>query len=218
MKYKTILFDLDGTLINSKESVINSFKYAIRKMGFPKDPVFTPDDLIGPPILESFQKVFGYNPEEANQAYSYYRQEYNENGQMYSSVLYPGVDETISKLSQDGTLIGVATTKNQALARKIIKHLNIKIDEDSIYGTRNDGSRSDKKALINDFLSDHHIKDKSEVLMIGDTHFDIAGAHDADVDSVWVSYGFGCPDAITNNATFLIDHISELINILKIED
>ncbi|WKY49123.1 HAD hydrolase-like protein [Eubacteriaceae bacterium ES3] len=216
MKYKTILFDLDGTLINSKTSVIRSFEYAIRKMGFPKDPIFNPDDLIGPPILESFQKVFGYSLDESKQAYAYYREEYNENGQMYTSILYPGVAETIFKLNEFGLQVGVATTKNENLARKILGHLKVDIPIEKIYGTRNDGSRSDKKSLINDFLADYQITDESEVLMVGDTLFDISGALAAKVDSVWVSYGFGAADETTERATYTIDQISELIDIVNL--
>lgn len=215
MKYSYILFDLDGTLIDSKDSVRRSFEYALEKMEHPDPEILDVDQLLGPPILDSFQEIFGFTLEESRQAYDYYLEEYVGNGQMYGAVLYDGVRETVSKLVEKGCLIGIATTKNELNAKKIIKNLEIDIEISRIFGTQSDGSRSAKEEIILDFLEEHGVMDLSEVLMVGDRFYDIQGAIGVGIDSVGVTYGFGSENELrVAGATHLIATIEELLEII----
>lgn len=215
MKYSHILFDLDGTLIDSKDSIRLSFEYALEKMEHPDPKIFDVEPLIGPPILETFEYYFGFSPEDSKRAYAYYLEEYVKNGQMYGAVLYDGVQETIAKLVENGCLIGIATTKNEKNARKIINNLEIDIKTSRIFGTQDDGSRCQKEAIILDFLEVHGVMNLSEVLMVGDRHYDIQGAIDVGIDSVGVTYGCGSENELrVAGATHLISSIEELIDII----
>ncbi|MGV8905705.1 MAG: HAD hydrolase-like protein [Acetobacterium sp.] len=215
MKYSYILFDLDGTLIDSKDSVRRSFEYALEKMEHPDPKVYDIDALLGPPILDTFQEAFGFTPEGARQAYDYYLEEYVENGQMYGADLYDGVRETISKLVEMGCLVGIATTKNELNAKKIIENLEIDIELPRIFGTQSDGSRSAKEEIISDFLEVHGVIDLSEALMVGDRFYDIQGATEVGIDSVGVTYGCGSENELrVAGATHLISNIEELLEII----
>lgn len=215
MKYSYILFDLDGTLIDSKDSVRRSYEYALEKMNYPDPEIFNVDRLIGPPILDSFQEFFGYTLEEAKKAFDFYLEEYVGNGQMFGSPLFDGVEETINKLVEDGCFLGVVTTKNETNARKIIKSLPINIEIMRVFGTQNNGSRSDKKEIIWDFLEAHDVIDLCEVLMVGDRHFDIQGAKAVGIDSVGVTYGCGSENELREaGATHLITSFEELLEII----
>ncbi|KNZ40434.1 HAD hydrolase-like protein [Acetobacterium bakii] len=215
MKYSCILFDLDGTLIDSGDSVRRSFEYALEKMNHPNPEIFDVDQLLGPPILDSFQEVFGFSLEEAIKAYDFYLEEYVGNGQMFGAQLYDGVEETIRKLAKDGCLLGVATTKNEKNARKIINCLPVDIELMQVFGTQDDGSRSEKQEIIRDFLHVHEVMHLSEVLMVGDRYYDILGAKAVGIDSVGVTYGCGSEDELrVAGATYLIDSIEELLEII----
>jgi len=216
MKYSYILFDLDGTLIDSKDSVRRSFEYALEKMNYPDPEIFDVDQLLGPPILTSFQEIFGFSLEESVKAYDFYLEEYVEHGQMYGAQLYDGVEETVSKLVEAGCLIGVATTKNERNARKIIKSLPVDIEISRVFGSQSDGSRGDKDQIILDFLEIHGVMDLSEVLMVGDRFYDIQGAIAVGIDSVGVTYGCGSENELrVAGATHLIATIEELLEIIN---
>jgi phosphoglycolate phosphatase len=216
MKYSHILFDLDGTLIDSKETVRSSFEYALEKMLVPNPKIIDIDPLIGPPILKTFQEVYGFSLAEARQGYEFYLEEYVGNGQMYQAQLYQGVKETIHTLYTSGCFLGVATTKNENNARKIIDSLKLDIQIDRVYGTYNDGTRSNKKEIITNLLEDNDVMDLADVLMVGDRHYDIIGASEVGIDSVGVTYGCGSEDELRQaGATHLIDSINELLEIIK---
>lgn len=215
MKYSHILFDLDGTLIDSRDTFRHSIEYALERMHYPEPKIRNVDPLIGPPILTTFQNVFGFSLSDAKKGYEFYLEEYVKNGQMYQAPLYSGVKETVHTLFENGLFLGVATTKNETNARKIIKHLALDIDLIQVYGTYNDGSRSSKKEIITDLLEDHEVMDLSDVLMIGDRYYDIDGAKAVGIDSVGVTYGFGSEDELREaGATHLISEIEELLTIV----
>lgn len=216
MRYSHILFDLDGTLIDSKETVRHSFEYALEKMEVPNPKILDIDPLIGPPILRTFQEIYGFSLAEARQGYEFYLEEYVGNGQMFRADLYDGVKETVHHLYASGCFLGVATTKNENNARKIIDHLNLDIQIDRVYGTYNDGTRSNKKEIITNLLEDNGVLDLDGVLMVGDRHYDIIGAREVGIDSAGVTYGCGSEDELRQaGATHLIASINELLEIIK---
>lgn len=216
MKYSHILFDLDGTLIDSKETVRCSFEYALEKMNVPDPKILDINPLIGPPILKTFQDVYGFSMNEARQGYEYYLEEYVLNGQMYRAQLYDGVKETVHTLYKSGFFLGVATTKNENNARKIIESLKLDISIARVYGTYNDGTRSNKKEIITNLLEDNEVMDLADVLMVGDRHYDIIGAKEVGIDSVGVTYGCGSEDELRQaGATHLIASFSELLEIIE---
>lgn len=215
MNYSHIIFDLDGTLIDSTETFRFCLEYALKKMNYPKPTVDDVNPLIGPPILRTFQEVFGFTLDEARQGYRYYLEEYVDNGRMYKTPVYEGVKETLHVLSERHYFLGVATTKNETNARKIIKGMAFDIQSDRVYGTYNDGTRSSKKEIIADLLTDHNIRNLADVLMVGDRYYDIVGAREVGIDSVGVTYGCGSIEELREaGATHLIASISELLEIV----
>jgi len=215
MKYSHIIFDLDGTLIDSSETFRFCLEYALEKMHYPDPKVIDVNPLIGPPILRTFQDVFGFSPSEAQQGYKFYLEEYVDNGRMYKTPIYDGVKATIHTLYKNKCFLGVATTKNETNARKIIQSMAFDIEIDRVYGTYNDGTRSNKKEIITDLLNDHQIADLSDVLMVGDRYYDIIGAKEVGIASVGVTYGCGSEEELREaGAIQLIASFSELLNIV----
>ena len=171
---------------------------------------------MAPPILKTFQDVYGFSMNEARQGYEFYLEEYVLNGQMYHAQLYEGVKETVNTLYKNGFFLGVATTKNENNARKIIESLELDIEIARVYGTYNDGTRSNKKEIITNLLEDNNVLDLASVLMVGDRHYDIVGAKEVGIDSVGVTYGCGSEDELKEaGATHLIDSINQLLEIIK---
>lgn len=215
MKYSHILFDLDGTLIDSKETIRRSFEYALNKMNVSNLEITDVNALIGPPMLTTLQEVFGFTLSEAQKGYQYYLEEYVDNGQMFHAKIYEGVRETVHALCELGCFLGVATTKNEINARKIIESQDLDIEIHHVYGTYNDGTRSNKKQIITDLLNDCNLTNRSEVLMVGDRHFDIIGAQEVGIDSVGVLYGCGSAEELQEaGPTYLISSIDELLAIV----
>lgn len=220
MKYSCVLFDLDGTLIDSKDSIRRSYEYALRKMNHPITEIKDINPFIGPTIIDAFQEKFGVTLEEAQEGYGFYLEEYLENGRMYTAPLYQGVKKTLEELVELGCFIGIATTKNQVNARKIVHRLLPDLFEDKrIYGTLSDGSRSGKSEIITDLLKDNHQSDLSQVVMVGDRFYDIEGGNTVGIHTLGVSYGCGGFDELKNaGATYIISDIVNLIPIVKGEN
>lgn len=186
--YNLVIFDLDGTLIDSSEGIFNSIRYAEEKLNLDRlDDTLLPS-FVGPPPTESYQKLHGLDQTNAKLATKYHREYAKEKG-LYESKIYPGIRELLLELKNMDYFLSVATLKSQSIAEEILKNFEIYNIFDSIVGIDEDESLS-KSQIINIAIDKIDSLEKSPV-MIGDTVSDAIGAAKSNVDFIGVTYGFG---------------------------
>ncbi|GGD01370.1 HAD family hydrolase [Enterococcus wangshanyuanii] len=214
MKYTTILFDLDGTITDSGEGIINSVSYALEKMKLPipnKEQLYS---FIGPPLNESFRKLFSLDEPAIEQAVSYYRENYQIRG-MYENHVYDGITELLNELKSAGCQLYIATSKPEVYAKQILAHFDLDAYFAGIYGASLDGNRSKKGDVIRYALSSAKITSLEKTVMIGDRSHDIIGAKENQLDSLGVLYGFGDHEELTiAGADHLAKNPKEIANII----
>jgi phosphoglycolate phosphatase len=190
MMYKNILFDLDGTIVDSSEGIIASILYATAKMNWDRLSDEALRSFIGPPLIESFKKYTNSN-EEAEQAVAYYREYYQAAG-MYEVSVYKDIPQTLTKLKEAGAGLYIATSKPEYFAKQIIEHIQLNTFFSGIYGASMDNSRSQKGDVIRYGIKEAKLQIQQEPsVMVGDRQHDIRGAKENKLDSIGVLYGFG---------------------------
>ena len=190
MKYKYILFDLDGTITESGPGIMNSVEYALNKMNREVGERDTLKKFIGPPLTESMEKYYGMSKEEALLGVKYYREYYHDKG-IYENRVYDGLEEVLKKINEAGKQAIVATSKPEKYAKIIIDHFHLTQYFACVAGMEMDGGRGTKAQVITYALEKNDITDKSKVLMIGDREHDVIGAHENGLDCLSILYGFG---------------------------
>ncbi|EOI00152.1 hypothetical protein UAW_00166 [Enterococcus haemoperoxidus ATCC BAA-382] len=190
MQYKTILFDLDGTITDSGEGIINSVRYALKKMNLEELNQTELYSFIGPPLDDSFKKLVQLSDHSTELAVSYYREYYQTKG-MYENQVYKGIVEVLTALKQAGCNLYIATSKPEIYAKQILAHFDLESYFVGIYGASLDGARSKKADVIRYALKSAKITDLNESLMIGDRSHDIVGAKENGLSCMGVLYGFG---------------------------
>lgn len=191
-EYQYILFDFDGTLFNTSEGVFKSFDKVVEqyKLDIPDKSIY--NTMIGPPLRESFSRVFKLPEEELVPAMAVYRKNYTASG-MFEVKVYDGVVSLIEKLRKAGKKVFVATSKPEVFAKQILERQNMLGLFDFVGGSDLDeAKRVNKVDVIRYVIKENGLEDKKdECVMIGDTHFDIEGAKAAGLDSIGILYGFG---------------------------
>ncbi len=208
--YQYIFFDLDGTLTDPGIGITNSVAYALKKW---KIEVADRSELykfIGPPLLDSFQKYYGFSAEEAEKAVAYYREYFKVTG-IYENTIYDGTEKLLADLKASGKKVVLATSKPQAFAEIILKHFHIEPYFDVVAGATMDGSRSKKTDVILYALAECGIEDKSQAVMVGDREHDIIGAKNAGLDSIGVLCGYGDREELEHaGATYVVENIEDV--------
>lgn len=190
---KTILFDLDGTLTDSGEGIINCAILALEHFGLPIPSRETLRVFVGPPLHETFIR-FGVPADKAEEAVAVYRSRYIPIGK-FENTPYPGIRELLEKLKADGNKLYVATSKPEQMSIDILEHFGLAKYFDRICGASLDTSRTDKAAVIA-YLQE--LTGKSEhTIMVGDTKFDVIGAKKHGIPTVGVSWGYGAVAELT---------------------
>lgn len=208
--YKTVLFDLDGTITDSEPGIIACVQHALRQFGIEVENPNTLRPFIGPPLRDSFRDYFQMTPEEAEQATEFYRQRYAPIGKFECSV-YPGIPELLRRLHETGRTVILATSKPEGFAREILEHFDLAQYFDLIGGATLDGSRDTKEAVLQYILDSGRVPDRQDAVMIGDTKFDMIGAAAFSLPAVGVLYGFGSRQELEENgALFLARDAAEL--------
>lgn len=214
MQYKTILFDLDGTLTDPGIGITRSVAYALRKMGLKDVEEHTLFKFIGPPLTDSFSEYNHFDAQEVKQAVVYYREYYSDKG-LYENELYEGIPELLKALLGKGYRIGLATSKPTDFAQIILEHFKIAEYFTFVAGSNLDGTRGEKAEVIEHALKNLMITDLSQVVMIGDREYDIYGAKKMGLDSIGVGYGYGTKEElITAGATHYCETVEALKNLL----
>ena len=212
MRYKSILFDLDGTVTDSTEGIINSIMYALEKLEYVPEDTSVLKKFIGPPHLESFKNYFGFSDEKSELALKFYREYYVPKG-LYQNRVYDGIEELLLKLNAKGYDVLLATSKPEPQAREVINHFKLTKYFSFIAGVPLNEKGYTKIDVINYALEHTATKDKSEILMVGDTHFDVEGAKACGIDSVGVLYGMGDAEEL-KEATYIVKTVKELEDFL----
>lgn len=212
MTYQTILFDLDGTLTRPEEGILKSVVYALEKQGIAAPSHAELLKFIGPPLLDSYQNFFGMTEKQAQETSAYYRERYGEIG-WRENELYAGIPELLAKLKVAGKQLLVATSKPEPFARKILEYFNLADYFDVIAGSTIDGSRRHKADVIAYALSQ---SPSEKVVMVGDTHFDMAGAQANALPAIGVLYGYGSRQELEEaGAVAIAETVEELSELLS---
>lgn len=212
--YDIILFDLDGTLVDSGLGITNSVIYALEKFNIKVYDRTSLYKFVGPPLHKSFENFYDFTPEKAMQAVKYYREYYKDKG-IFEVKMYAGIKNTLENLySADKTLL-VTTSKPEVFAKKILEHLGIAKYFKIIAGANLDGTRTIKSEVIDYAFKQCKITDLSKVIIIGDREYDVFGAKEIGIDSMGVLYGYGSEEELKNaGATCLAKSALDILNKL----
>lgn len=205
-----ILFDLDGTLVDSRPGIFNCIRYS---MEHHKLPVPAAEDLlwcIGPPILESFAKLVGPDsPHLFEPAVVKYRERYSAIG-IFECEVFPEILQTLEKLQQQGHTMHVATSKAEIYAKRIITHFEMDRFFASVNGSELDGTRANKAELIAHILEQQNIP-REEVLMIGDREHDMIGAVKNGIPVIGALWGYGTGKELMESGATLCARVPHLL-------
>jgi len=208
--YTHLLFDLDGTLTDSEEGIVNALKYGLDKIGIDENDVEKLRSFIGSPLIKLLQESYALSPEQAEEAASHYRSYYAEKG-IYENKVYPGIPELLSDLKKAGKHLIVATSKRTTGANQVLDIFKLTEYFELVVGGSPDGSISEKTDVIRHVFSKTGDGIKNSSLMIGDRHYDIVGAHENGIDSVAVMYGYATKEEIDEaKPTFCVGSVDEL--------
>lgn len=211
--YKYILFDLDGTIIESGPGIMNSVEYSLKKFGINVADKNSLRRFIGPPLKVSFMEFYGFNEEDAELAVKYYREYYAEKG-IFECEIYPGIRELIYKLYEAGKKIILATSKPEHFAKLILEHFSLDKYFELIAGVKMNDLKSEKAAIIQYIFETLKITNTSEVLMIGDRKHDIIGAHKTGIKCAAVLFGYGWEEEFLEfGADYIISNANQIWDI-----
>lgn len=194
MRYITAIFDLDGTITDSGQGIMNAIRYAVKKHGLPEISEEVLRSFIGPPLKEQFQSVFGLSEEEGAVMVATYREYYSDKG-IFENRVYDGAAEMLERLKTAGVRILMATSKPEKYAKQIAEHFGFDMYFDFIGGACMDGRRTDKYEVIEYVLESCTVVRETAV-MIGDRSHDMIGARKSGLNSIGVLYGYGSKEEL----------------------
>ncbi len=207
---RSVLLDLDGTLVDSLPGILASCQAALRALGHEPDEALDIRRAIGPPLEEIMQDLLRpYGDDRVDEAVVAYRRHYGESG-FLGSEPYPGIGRSLEEMKQAGLQIYLATSKRVTFAGRILDHLGFAALFDGIHGSVPDGTLDHKPELLAHVLSEHALSPPRSV-MVGDRRHDIAGAHAVGVRGLGVLWGYGTREELeTAGADRLVDSSADL--------
>lgn len=194
MKYPWILFDLDGTLTDSRPGILRCVQYALEQCGMPEPDETKLYPFIGPPLFTSFQEFCGMDPERAAFAVEQYRIRFRKIG-MFENSVYPGIPEMLQALRDAGAVLAVATSKPEVFTLQIMEHFHLSQYFQVIAGSdiqRDDQTKADIIRLAIERLQ-LTPEEQAQTVMVGDRKHDLIGAHTCGIPCIGVAYGYA-PD------------------------
>ena len=200
--YDIVIFDLDGTLIDSRIGIHSSIVHTLKEMGVAPVDQELLSQFIGPPLIDSFQRICGLSEAEAERAVSVYKEFFAEEG-IKGFEVYEGVQEMLWLLRASGVTMAIATTKDDVFAREIALNADFLPYLQAVIGSDHEGTMLRKPELIAAALAALGVPtpispnpDSPRIAMVGDHALDILGAKANNIASIAVTYGFGDDDEL----------------------
>lgn len=192
MKYKYILFDLDGTIAESAQGIRESLEHMIKEIGVEMVDLSDYTKYIGPPLLDTIKNLCHVPEEKWDEAYNLYKDYYAKKGR-FTIKPYDGIETVLKELRAKGYKLAVCTSKLEETAHVVMKELGLFDYFDAVCGSNRESTRKDKKDLI-PYTVETLGGTLKEAVMLGDTWYDAKGAFECGVDFIACSYGYGADE------------------------
>ena len=210
------LFDLDGTLTDPGEGILNCIEHAFVELGRESPATAILKKWIGPPLLASFAEALG-DVGLAQQALQLYRQRFATVG-LYENRVIPGIRQLLESLVRGGVRCYLASSKPGVYASRIVEHFELDQWLCDVYGSELDGTRTDKSDLLAHLLECESI-DPGQTVMIGDRYHDVCGAKDNSLAALGVTWGYGSRNELqTAGAQAVVDTPGQLARIFQLQE
>lgn len=191
---KAVIFDMDGTLLNSGVGIAESLRYAEKKLGL--TPMAEDEILkyVGMPIRPMLGNMYGVAGEGIDTVLAAYREHYTAIGHKKVTA-YDGVPEMLEQLKKAGLKMAIATSKREGFSRANLEDMKLIHYFDALAFAKADDSSINKVGIVKDAVELLHLKPE-ECIMVGDKEFDVEGARGAGTLAMGVTYGFGSEEEI----------------------
>ena len=187
---QALLFDLYGTLTDPREGITRSIAYALERMGREPPPLDALTFAIGPPLRRSLATLLeDETPATVERAIALYRERFADVG-LFENAVYAGIADALRSLAASGAALYVATSKPRVYAERIIRHFALDSHFAAIHGCELDGTREDKRDLLEHLVA-HHALDPRGTVMVGDRGVDMAAARLHGLRALGALWGFG---------------------------
>jgi len=195
MTYSAVLFDLDGTIVDSAPGIFHCFEHTFRMMSREAPTREAMRPFLGPPLEATFRDALGMAGDDLDRAVAIYRAEYAAGGAI-TAELYPGVIDVVRAVRAAGIPVALATSKVESGVNLVLRHFELEDDFDVIGTASNDDIRSSKADVVQFALEslDEAGADTSRVVLVGDRIHDVEGAAAHNLSSILVEWGYGTPD------------------------
>lgn len=214
--YDVVLWDLDGTVMDSAPGIFLSFEHTFESMGLVAPGREELRRYLGPPLASTFGEHLGFSPADTARAIEIYREEYHAVG-AFAAEPFPGVVDLIADVRTAGMTTALATSKAFTAARLVTEHFHLDALFD-IYGTATDDDVRKTKADVLEFIIDElgdRGSNRGRIVLVGDRIHDVEGAREFGIDCVLVEWGYGTPDEFAE-ATASVSTVSELRRFLGV--
>lgn len=188
-KYDLVVFDVDGTVLDTREGVLAAVQHTIEQCGLEHLSDEALRTFIGPPVQNSFKRWYRVSDEEAQRLANVFRDKY-KGEDLLKAVPYDGIYDVFEKLQAKGVKTAVATYKREDYAIRLLEHFKFDHYSDILHGADNE-NKLKKKDIIELCINESGITDRSRIVMIGDSDNDAIGAEGMGISFVGVTYGFG---------------------------
>jgi phosphoglycolate phosphatase len=214
-RFTPVLFDLDGTIVDSAPGILASLAWTYEQLRMPVPPPAELLKWVGPPLLDSFRDLAKLDADESRYAHALYREHYTEVG-VFDATPYPGVLEVLRDIHDAGVPLSLATSKPESAARLILDHFGISDAFTEITGASEDEVRSAKPDVVEEALRRLALNAEVErPVMVGDRIHDVEGAAAHEVPTIFVTWGYGSP-AEAAGAIAVADTADELLAELAV--
>lgn len=207
---KAIFFDLDGTLVDSSQGILNAFKFSFDQLNHDCPSIEELSNYIGPPLETTFSNFFS-DKLKVEKAISYFREYYKDQG-VYQVQLYQDIESVLHTLNQNSLQLFVTTSKYEPMAKQMLKNLKVDHYFKGIYGSTAD--RFLKAEVIKTCIEENNL-DTMYCTIIGDTKYDMIGGKLTSINTLGVTWGFGSKnDLIDCKPNFIAHKPFDLLDIL----
>ncbi|MEA5058594.1 MAG: HAD hydrolase-like protein [Candidatus Pelethousia sp.] len=216
LRYSTILFDFDGTLLESGPAILTTMRIVFSEMGLTDLAAWSEEKLwplVGPPLWEGFSAYLKLPPEQAQQAVDLYRSHAADEAALALLRPYPGIPEMLKRLREHGAKIALATAKHYRSSRLHLRLAGLTDLVDYVSAPRTDRA-CNKTQLIFEAM-EALSADPAHTIMVGDRLYDMDAANCAGIPGVGVLYGYGSREELeTHGATHIVQSVKQLYSLL----